>query len=193
MGQRKRLDSLPDVKTELDRMIEENRYSQRQIADFITEYAQSLGYDVTITERIVQRQVAEKKLAREEIKRHQAITKEVVKHLGDISLGDMSKGIAAVVGNLAAKVITSLDAESLKIKDVKELVSISKGMTETAAIDFDLEVKRELHEKTNRVEKIIPPEELDAFYEEGLKKKDTLQSRIAGRKIQDIDDIEPDA
>lgn len=203
MGQKARLDSLPEVKEELDRMVEENRYTQQQIADFMTDYANELGYDVKITKRIVQRHSANQKKAKEELKRHEEVTKQVVKHIGNVSLGNMGKGIAAIVGNIAFQVISDIDvnAESDaekkpmdKVGMIKDLVSIAKGLNETAAISLSNEIKQEVIDKKKRGEKIIPHEELDLIYEEQLQQQAELQARIVNRKKLDTDNdyLEPD-
>lgn len=187
MGQRKRLDSFPDVKAELDRMLEENTCSQEQIAKFLTEYADSMGYDVTVTRRIVSRELDAKKKEKQALKQHQEVTKEIVRQYGDISLADMGKGISALVSGLAVNTIKKLDKDTLEVKDIKDLVAISKSVSETAAINFDLEIKQEAHDKAKRGEKIIPHEELDVIYEEQLQQQAELQAKIANRKKRDTD------
>jgi len=189
MPKKSTLDRLPtDVRDYLDQCLQNPALNLAEVSQDVNDYlVNEMGLKPVMTWKIVQRHNANKKKANAELKRHQAVTKEVIKQYGGISLADMGKGIASLVDGLAINTINNLDKENLEIKDVKDLVAISKGVTETAAISFDLEVKREAYEKSRRGEKIIPHEELDVIYEEQLQQQAELQAKITNRKKRESD------
>jgi len=189
MGQIARIDKLPpEVRDYLDLCLQNPALSHEQVSKETNDYLiDKLGLKPVITRRIVQRHDANQRKIKEEFKRNQQATCELVKHVGNVDLGDMSKGIAAIVSHLAIKSIGEKSDKTLEIKDVKELTQISKSITETAAINFDLGVKKEAYEKSRRGEKIIPHDELDVIYEEQLQQQAELQAKIAGRKKRESD------
>lgn len=187
MGQKATLDKLPsDVRDYLDQCLQNPALNLTEVSEEVNDYLVSvLGLKPVITWKIVQRHNAKQKKSKKELQRHQAVTREVIKQYGGISLADMGKGIASLVDGLAINTINNLDKEKLEIKDVKDLVSIAKGVSETAAINFDLEIRQEAHDKQKRGEKIIPHEELDVIYEEQLQRQAEMQEKIKHRKPKD--------
>lgn len=143
MGRKFVIDTLPpEVRQFLDECLQNPALTHHAVTEEVNHFlVEELGLQPVITWRIVQRHDANTKKTKEELKKHKVIARELVRHIGDVSLNDIQKGVAAMTGNLVVGVINGLNQESLGLKEAKDLVSISRTMTETAAINFDLELK----------------------------------------------------
>ena len=126
MGRKSRLASLPDIKNLLDKLIQEGSYTQKQIAEFATDYAVGLGINVPITEKVVNRYAASFKDIMEKRQESALVVKQWVNRMGDIPAGDFGRAIVEIMRQLSFDMSIAIHQNDMT--DLPETVKMLKDL-----------------------------------------------------------------
>ena len=180
MGQRKRLDTLPEVKAYLDKLIQQGVFTQKQLSELATEYAKELGHDAPITEKVVNRYMGTFKDIMEKRDERALVVKQWIARMGDVPDGDFGRVLIEIMRQLAFDMNMSLVDALANGAELPESIKMLNNLT---ACVQKLESSASENEKRDAALKKAAAEEANLKAADNVEKAAT-QMGLSAEQVQ---------
>lgn len=141
MGKKSLFSQLPpELTARFHELLSDDRYTQKQMVDYLNRYLEQLGHQPVITERVVQRQAVNYKGMGERLRRERDIAESMMAQISNKPNTAQSQLLSALLQSIAARVTMEMsENEELPApKDIRELAQAKKIIDESNRITEQL-------------------------------------------------------